>query len=92
MADHVDPGTEVFNDEARGYLTLSKMGYRHSAVKHSVGEYMDGMAHANEMESFWASMKRGYQGVYHQMSPEHLHRYVAEFQHRHNERPLDTDG
>lgn len=24
------------------------------------------------------------------MSPEHLRRYVAEFQHRHNERPLGT--
>lgn len=59
-------------------------------MKHSVGEYVDGMAHTNGMESFWANMKRGYHGTYHQMSPEHLHRYVAEFQHRHNERPFDT--
>ncbi|MCY3637459.1 MAG: IS1595 family transposase [bacterium] len=90
VADHVEPGTEVFTDEARGYLPLSRMGFDHASVKHSVGQYVDGMAHTNGMESFWSLLKRGYHGTYHQMSYEHLHRYVAEFQHRHNERPKDT--
>ena len=34
--------------------------------------------------------KRGYKGIYHQMSRKHLDRYVKEFQHRHNIRDLDT--
>ena len=29
-------------------------------------------------------LKRGYIGVYHHMSPEHLDRYVGEFEGRHN--------
>ena len=36
-------------------------------------------------------LKRGYVGVYHQMSAKHLPRYVAESEGRHNSRPLDTD-
>lgn len=91
VSDHVEPGTEVFTDEARGYLPLSKKGYEHSSVKHGVGQYVDGQAHTNGIESFWAMLKRGYHGTFHQMSPEHLHRYVGEFSHRHNERPLDTE-
>lgn len=35
-------------------------------------------------------IKRGCQGTYHQMGPEHLHRYVAEFLGRHNQCLLDT--
>ena len=43
------------------------------------------------MESFWASLKRGFEGTYHQMSEKHLGRYVAEFEGRHNARPQDTE-
>lgn len=48
------------------------------------------MAHTNGIESFWAVLKRGYHGTFHQISPKHLHRYVNEFASRHNIRPNDT--
>ncbi|MCY4672306.1 MAG: transposase [Bacteroidetes bacterium] len=51
---------------------------------------MDGMTHINGMESFWALLKLGYYGTYHQMSPEHPQRYVDEFVGRHNIHRLDT--
>lgn len=35
-------------------------------------------------------LKRGYIGTFHKMSPVHLHRYVAEFEGRHNARGHDT--
>ena len=48
------------------------------------------MAHTNGMESHWATLKRGHDGVYHHFSAKHLDRYVNEFEGRHNNRPLDT--
>lgn len=70
VADHVDPFATVYTDEWGGYLPLSKMGYGHKSVKHSAKQYVDEMAHTNGMESFWATMKGGINGVYHQMSDE----------------------
>ena len=77
----------VYTDEARAYVGLRR---DHETVSHSAGEYVNGIASTNGMESFWAGLKRGYQGVYHWFSTKHLHRYVSEFEGRHNDRPLDT--
>ena len=59
-------------------------------VKQNVGEYVNKLAHINGMESFWATMKRGYHGTHHWMSVKYLNRYVSEFSGRHNIRSRDT--
>ena len=59
-------------------------------VKHSVREYVNGMAHTNGIESFWPLLKRGYHGIYYKMGPQHLNRYVTEFVACHNQRKLNT--
>ena len=69
---------------------FGKQGFRVESVNHSVKEYVNGQAHTNGIESFWALLKRGYHGTYHKMSPKHLHRYVDEFSGRHNIREQDT--
>ena len=84
---NTEPTATVYTDDARAYKGIPR---EHETVKHSVSEYVRGMAHTNGMESHWAALKRGYDGVYHHMSPQHLHRYVNEFAGRHNRRPLDT--
>ena len=80
------PGAKVYTDDYSSYKGLEN----HEAVKHSVGEYVDGMAHTNGVESFWSMMKRGYHGTFHHVSWKHLQRYVNEFAGRHNIRDLDT--
>ena len=82
----VEEGTKIYTDESKSYNGLSN----HETVNHSVSEYVNGMAHTNGIESFWATLKRGYHGTFHHMSPEHLHRYVNEFAMRHNMRDSDT--
>ncbi len=62
----------------------------HESVKYSVSEYVNGQAHTNGVESFWAVLKRAYHGVYHQLSPKHLQRYVNQFAGKHNVRHMDT--
>ena len=86
---NMEGGATVFTDEHKGYRDLAA-SFDHCTVKHSVGEYVNGMAHTNGIESFWAMLKRGYKGTYHQMSAKHLARYVTEFAGRHNVRSLDT--
>ena len=80
------PGALVCTDEKASYRKLPL----HESVNHGIGQYVDGQAHTNGIESFWAMLKRGYHGTYHRMSPKHLQRYVAEFAGRNNDRPLDT--
>ena len=84
---HTGQDTQVYTDEARAYVGIPRP---HESVKHSVAEFVRGMAHTNGMESHWAGLKRGYDGVYHHMSAKHLDRYITEFAGRHNTRPLDT--
>ncbi len=88
VRDRVAPGAVLYTDEAAAYRGMPE--FWHEAVNHSVGEYVRQQAHTNGIESFWAAMKRGYQGVFHKFSEKHLNRYVGEFAGRHNIRSSDT--
>ena len=62
------PQSFVLNhtDEHSSYQGLPSS---HETVQHSVSEYVNGQAHVNGMESFWALLKRRYHGTFHHMSP-----------------------
>jgi transposase-like protein len=90
---NVPTGAIVVTDEFAAYRGLTDDGYTHLTVNHSAGEYVrDYCVHTNGIESFWALLKRGHYGIYHYMSPKHLHRYVNEFSFRQNTRELGTLG
>ena len=80
-------GATVYTDDAAAY---KGMPFDHASVRHSVGEYVSGMAHTNGIESFWSMLKRAHKGTYHKISPKHLQRYVDEFAGRHGVRERDT--
>ena len=87
VADTAAKGATVYSDDAAAY---KGMPFNHTSVRHSVGEYVSGMAHTNGIESFWSMLKRAHKGTYHKISAKHLQRYVDEFAGRHGIRERDT--
>jgi transposase-like protein len=78
-------GSTLFTDEHSGYVGLDGVFFRHETVNHTAGEYVQGIASTNGIESVWAVLKRGVYGVYHKVSKKHLGRYVDEFAFRLND-------
>ena len=89
VGERAAKGATIHTDDHGGY---QGMPFEHETVKHSVSEYVNGMAHTNGIESFWSMLKRGYHGTFHHISPKHLNRYVNEFATRHNMRSQDTEA
>ena len=85
ITDNIAPGAVVCTDDHRGYSGVGGVFYDHKKVNHSAREYVNGMAHTNGIESVWAVLKRGYNGVYHNWSMKHMTRYINEFTFRLND-------
>ena len=82
VEEFTEVGSVVYTDEAAAYQGMPHRS--HWTVKHSVKEFVNGMASTNGIESVWAVLKRGYNGVYHQWSRKYTHRYVDELVFRLN--------
>jgi transposase-like protein len=83
---NVLPGTAIMTDEAGQYSSLNKFFAAHDFTTHGAGEYVRGNVHTNTVEGFYSVFKRGMKGVYQHCGEKHLHRYVAEFDFRYNQR------
>jgi transposase-like protein len=84
---NVQRETYIMTDEAgqyRGQFRSLFLG--HGVVNHTAGEYGRGRVHTNTVEGSFSVFKRGMKGVYQHCSEKHLHRYVAEFEFRYNNR------
>ena len=85
VREHVNTDEAVLvTDEYNGYIRISSF-MQHRTVNHHVW-YVDGDAHTNTVESFWALLKRDIVGQFHKVSAKHLSRYVDEFCYRYNHR------
>ncbi len=82
---NVKKGSILVTDDNYAYRRLEP-NYPHLVIKHSAKVYVDGMAHTNTIEGFWSQLKRGIDGIYHQVSFKHLQSYVNEFSLRYNSR------
>lgn len=84
--ENLDRESRLHTDESRIYGGISKHVAEHHTVHHSSGEYVRDDVHTNTVESYFSIFKRGMRGTYQQCKEKHLHRYLAEFDFRHNNR------
>lgn len=76
----------LMTDEAKHYIKVGREFADHQRVHHAKEEYVRGDAHTNTAEGFFSIFKRGMKGVYQHCEEKHLHRYLAEFDFRYNNR------
>lgn len=81
---NVAPGSIVYTDALKSYRAL-RATYQHDFIDHAA-EYVRGRVHTNGIENFWSLFKRMIIGTYHQVSDDHLDRYVDEESFRFNTR------
>jgi transposase-like protein len=78
----------ISSDEHSGYRLLGTgpNALPHGVIRHSAGEYVNGVIHTNTIEGFWSLLKRGVMGSYHKVSKKYLPLYLNEFVFRYNNR------
>jgi len=91
LKEQVSPDANIMTDELNSYNGLEKDFNSHSSVNHGKKQYVCGNVHTNRIESFWAILKRGIFGIYHQVSRKHLDKYVDEFEFRFNSKDIDDN-
>lgn len=87
MTKHADRKSYLMTDESSLYPRIGREFNGHGSVNHSANEYVrKAFYYTNNAESYFALLKRGVMGSFHNVSEAHLYRYLAEFDFRHNHR------
>jgi transposase-like protein len=86
VANNVARESALMTDQATYYGKVGRLFARHETVNHMLDEYVRGDAYTNTVEGFYSIFKRGMKGVYQHCGEKHLHRYLAEFDFRYNNR------
>jgi transposase-like protein len=98
VKDNIDRESKLHTDESKLYGDAANHFAEHETVLHTAEEYVrykftwgkEGpkteKVHTNTAEGYFSIFKRGTRGVYQHCSEKHLHRYLAEFDFRYNNR------
>jgi hypothetical protein len=86
LVKHASRKSHLMTDESNVYPKVGAEFAAHDSVNHSANEYVRGDAHTNTAEGYFSIFKRGVYGTFHHISEAHLHRYLVEFDFRHNTR------
>ncbi len=89
LKENIEKEARVLTDDAGQYHYLKDYFAGHEVVCHKRGEYVspkDNTIHVNCAEGFFSIFKLGMKGVYQHCAKHHLHRYLAEFGFRYDNR------
>jgi transposase-like protein len=89
VRENVAKEAQILTDEANIYRGIGYHFGSHKTVHHKSGEYVkasDPQIHTNTVENYFSVFKRGMKGTYQHCGKQHLHRYLAEFDFRYNNR------
>jgi transposase-like protein len=87
VVDNIAKESRLHTDESKLYKFIGAQWFAaHETVKHTAGEYVRNDVTTNTVESYFSVFKRGMRGTYQHCSEKHLHRYLAEFEFRYNNR------
>jgi hypothetical protein len=91
VQENVSREAQVMTDSAALYRRRLRDFASHDRVDHSKDEYVRyepgrPVIHTNTVENYFSVFKRGMRGTYQHCKEKHLHRYLAEFDFRYNNR------
>jgi len=86
VLSNADTASRLMTDQNRSYRRIGRRFAGHETVNHGIEEWVRGEAHTNTVEGFFSVFKRGMRGTYQHCMERHLHRYLAEFDFRYNNR------
>ena len=87
IAHNLSPDVEiVMTDDSSAAKAALKGTGKHRIIRHSIGQYVDGIIYTQSVESAFSLLKRGIIGSFHRISIKHLQKYLNEFSYRFNRR------
>ncbi|MSP74980.1 MAG: IS1595 family transposase [Rhodospirillaceae bacterium] len=86
VRDNIDKESRLHTDESMIYRKVGREFASHERVNHGKKEYARGDVTTNTIEGVFSVFKRGMRGTYQHCDERHLHRYLAEFDFRFNNR------
>lgn len=86
VRENIHRESRLHTDESRLYIGVGQEFAKHETVRHSHDEYVRDDVHTNTVEGVFSVFKRGMRGTYQHCAEKHLHRYLAEFDFRYNNR------
>jgi transposase-like protein len=91
VRENVHAESRLHTDESKLYVSVGTEFAAHETINHAAREYARGDVTTNTVEGYFSIFKRGMRGNYQHCAEKNLHRYLAEFDFRHNTRAM-TDS